>query len=545
MAVEANPREGDFAAPPANDSGPVPNVDATRGTADTRGMARSYKCPYCNRVQRAEPLPEEKVTVTCDACGGRFRIPAAQEKARVQTSIAAAQVRKELQAHVDASRSDDDKLRLKRIIDERRLGDYEILDELGRGGMGVVFKAFHRHLKRMVALKVILPDADDPETMLRRFKREAELHARLSHPNIVHVYDYGVIDGMHYFAMDFVTGTQLTKLIGSPEFQLAERLHVVTLVAEALEHAHGQGVVHRDVKPDNVIVDAGWNPHVVDFGIAKATDNSGMESITRQGLAVGTPHYMAPEQFRPKLGAVGPQSDVYAVGAVLYHILAGKTPFDSDTAHGVLIKAATQEAPPLVGLKTPSDELIDEDLAAIVKRCMTKELAKRYPSAKSLAADLRRYTAGLEVEANPLSGKARLRRQLKKNPGAVTLFGLTGALLLAIAVTLVVIGMIWSIRDGQLSSTLAGARTIVLSNCKGGCASAEQAIANVEAQLAVGSTSIVWITLVGIVVFGAALSAVAYKMMSQRLAETLPVTPAARPDEIGQTADEVASKTGL
>jgi serine/threonine protein kinase len=282
----------------------------------------------------------------------------------------------------------------------------------------------------------------------------------------------------------------------------------------------------------------------VDFGIAKATDNSGMESITRQGLAVGTPHYMAPEQFRPKLGPVGPQSDVYAVGAVLFHLLAGKTPFDADTAHQVLIKAATQDAPPLVGLKTPSDEVIDEDLAAIVKRSMTKELAKRYPSARAFAADLRRYTAGLEVEANPLSGKARLRRQLKKNPGAVTLFGLTGALLFAIAIALVAIGLIWSSRDSQLANSLFSARSVVLSTCKSAAAGADQALVNVQSELVAGSTSIVWITLVGILVFGAALSAVAYRMMSQRLAETLPSSPAARPDEIGQTADEVASKTG-
>ncbi len=498
---------------------------------------RSYKCPHCGEIQKAEPAADQKVSVTCAKCGGRFRIPAMQDKQRVLTSMASAAVREEVRAQAEAYRSEDDKQKLQRIIDERRLGDYDILDELGRGGMGVVFKAFHRHLKRIVALKVILPDADDAETLLKRFRREAELHARLSHANIVHVYDYGVIDGMHYFAMDFITGISLTKLIGSPELRLAQRVRIIEDVADALEHAHGQGVVHRDIKPDNVIVDAGWAPHVVDFGIAKATDSSGQENITRQGLAVGTPHYMAPEQFRPKLGAVGPQSDVYAVGAMLYHLVSGKTPFEAESAHQVLIKAATQEAAPLVGTKTPSDEVIDADLAAIIRLAMVKEPIKRYPASSDLRDDLRRWAAGEEVKANPLSGKQRLRRRLDKNAELVVLAGTAVAVFLAAVVALVSTALVVRGREVALEHDIVAARNALLS---GSPESAHGPLTAVQSELASGTSS-AWI---GLGVVGA-VTLIALALGWRRLSRKKPVgiEPTLRPDEIGETAVEVQSHT--
>jgi serine/threonine-protein kinase len=331
-------------------------------------------------------------------------------------------------------RSESQKARLERLLDERRLGDYDILDELGRGGMGVVFKAFHRHLKRMVALKVIIPNHEDEATLLKRFRREAELTARLSHPNIVHVYDYGIINGLQFFAMDFVTGTQLTTLIGSPEFSLRRRVSVLRQIANALEHAHGHGVIHRDIKPDNIIVDAGWNAHLVDFGIAKPTDQDGQENITRQGLAVGTPHYMAPEQFRPKLGEVGPLSDVYSLGAVGYHTLTGRTPFEADTAHGVLIKAATTDAAPLFGLPSVSGERLDQDIHAIITRAMRKASAERYSNSQGFQDDLQRWLDDEPVTARPLSTKERWSRLYKKHHKQIMRFIMTGAAGMSLAI---------------------------------------------------------------------------------------------------------------
>ncbi len=211
-------------------------------------------------------------------------------------------------------------------------------------------------------------------------------------------------------------------------------MDVTRQIAGALHHAHVNGVVHRDIKPDNIIVDAGWKAHLVDFGIAKPTDTSGMENLTRQGLAVGTPHYMAPEQFRPKLGKVGPRADVYSLGAVLYHALVGHPPYEAGSAHEVLIKAATQPSPKLEGEKTPSDQIIPGDLAAIVTRTLVKKPADRYESSESFATDLARFLEGREVSANPLSDGQKLRRVLRKNRAAV------GMSAMAFLVLLIIVG---------------------------------------------------------------------------------------------------------
>ncbi|MFT5431660.1 MAG: serine/threonine protein kinase [Myxococcota bacterium] len=425
----------------------------------TQPMPRNYRCPFCQEVQAADPQPDQKIFVLCATCGGRFQIGALKGPARRQTSHQQAKVREQVKRQADAQRSPDQQSKLDRIVAQKRLGDYDILDELGRGGMGVVFKAHHRHLKRMVALKVVLPDAEDQVMMLKRFKREAALHARLSHPSIVHVYDYGVIDTIHYFAMDFIAGVQLTKLIGSPEFKLEKRIAVMQEIADALDHAHQAGVVHRDIKPDNIIVDDGWRAHLVDFGIAKPTDTDGMENITRQGLAIGTPHYMAPEQFRKKIGEVGPKSDVYSVGGVLYHALAGRPPFEDDTPHGVLIKAATQTAAPLAGTRTPSDELIHSDLEAIVVRCLEKLPENRYESASQLASDLERHLLGEEVLARPLGGMERARRTLKRNRHTVGLFAMVASVLVVIIAAFLVTLLGMRSSNEQLGAAIGDAQT--------------------------------------------------------------------------------------
>ena len=458
-------------------------------------------------------------------------------------------VREQIARQAEAMRSESDKAKLDRIVRERRFGDYDILDELGRGGMGVVYKAFHRALKRMVALKIVLPDAGDQETMLKRFRREAELHARLSHPNIVHVYDSGCIDGVHYFAMDFATGTQLTKLVGSPEFTLARRVEVMRQVASALEHAHGHGVVHRDIKPDNVIVDAGWKAHVVDFGIAKPTDNTGMENITRQGLAIGTPHYMAPEQFRPKLGEVGPRSDVYSVGAVLFHTLVGHPPYEADTAHAVLIKAATQDPPQLAGEYTPSEEEIPEDLAAIVRRCLRKQPEKRYQSAQELADDLGRLNRGEEVRANPLSDGEKLKRKIRKNRHLLGLFAMVASVLAVIIVASVVTILVMDAQSDAIEESVRSSRREVDrarrlmddGESSDRLAKVSKELDTSDQRLA-ASRRVVFYTALGSAVMGVLFVILfGYFLVIRPLASRAP--PAASlevlPDEIGATADEV------
>ena len=440
-------------------------------------MSRRYRCPHCKAVEEAEPSIEKAVTVTCSACNGRFRVPAAKGPIRRRTSHKQQSISEERNRQVDLMRSDSDRARLDRIVEERRFGDYDILDELGRGGMGVVYKAFHRNLKRMVALKIILPEGvESDEALLKRFRRETELHARLDHPNIVYVYDSGDVDGIHYFAMDFITGTQLSKLIGSPEFKLHHRVGILQQVADALHHAHGHGVIHRDIKPDNVIVDAAWKANLVDFGIAKPTDMSGQENITRQGLAVGTPHYMAPEQFRPTLGAVGAHTDVYSVGAVLYHALVAHPPFEADSAHAVLIKAATQDAPSVVGNKTPSDEIVPPDLAAIVEKSMKKQVVERYSSAKALSDDLSRFQRGHEVEANPLSELQKIKRGVRRQGRAFGVWGTVSFILVVVlAAALAIINLTSSSSSTQdvaapiyaLSWVVAGGSLLLLTIATG------------------------------------------------------------------------------
>ena len=509
-------------------------------------MPRNYRCPHCRNVQSAEPDPSRKLTLTCSACGGRFKIPAAAGRARQKTSHQQASVREQLERQVDAMRTQDQTDKLNRIIAEKRLGDYDILDELGRGGMGVVFKAHHRHLKRMVALKVVLPNADDQETMLKRFKREAALHARLSHPNIVHVYDSGVIDGLHYFAMDFVTGTQLTALIGSPEFRLEQRVSVIQQIADALDHAHASGVVHRDIKPDNLIVDGGWRGHLVDFGIAKPTDSEGVENLTRQGLAVGTPHYMAPEQFRPKLGSVGPQSDVYALGAVLYHCLAGRPPFEADTAHGVLIKAATQDATALDNVKSPSDEVINADLAAIVRRCMAKAQTDRYENARAMADDLSRYLNGEEVAARPLSGKERTRRLLNRHRAVVGLFAMVASVLVIIIAAFVSTLLGLRTSNEELEGRVSAAKAQVVTMAETAdkpeiTALAESATTTLDgtSDILTSSRKRVLLTAVVASMTAAFLVLLFGYLLVLRPLMAKPEHAQVAPDDIGATADEV------
>jgi serine/threonine protein kinase len=503
-------------------------------------MARRYRCPHCAAIQMANPDPSGPTSVTCDSCGGRFRIPKAKGPVRRKTSMAQQAVKKQITAQADAMRSDGDKARLEKIVRERRLGDYDILNELGRGGMGVVYKAYHRPLKRIVALKLILPDTDDPETLLKRFEREAELHARLQHPNIVHVLDSGVVDHIHYFAMDFVVGTQLTKLIGSPEFTMARRVEMTRQIASALAHAHSNGVVHRDIKPDNIVIDAGWKAHLVDFGIAKPTDTTGMENLTRQGLAVGTPHYMAPEQFRPKLGEVGPRADIYSLGAVLFHTMAGHPPYEASTAHEVLIKAATQPTPKIEGTTTPSDETVTPDLAAILRRCLVKKPEDRYQTSHGLAEELSRFLAGKEVQARPLSGAEKLMRIVRKNRAAVGMSVMALMVLMIIIATLIVSMLFLRGQNDDIGNDLKSARSAVESLDESDHTDAVgKALGAAEAHLESGGLQVLITTvLASILAVLLVFAATWFLVIGPVIRASAPRNELA-PTEISTTADEV------
>lgn len=283
-----------------------------------------------------------------------------------------------------------------------QINEYQILETMGSGGMGTVYKAFHRRLHKIVALKV-LHRAE--EAALKRFQREMTLQARLSHPNICPVTDSGEFEGgRHYLVMDFIRGKPLARAFLDGEVTPVRACRVMAKIARALHYAHERGVLHRDVKPDNLLLDEAGEPHVVDFGIAR--ELSSETPVTAAGVAIGTPYYMAPEQIRCQTDRFGPWTDIWALGAVVFHLVAERPPFLGGTHLDTLRRAATE---PLPALTLPSGGLAPADLDAICRRAMAKEPADRYRTAAELADDLDAFADGEPISIRPRSHLARLR----------------------------------------------------------------------------------------------------------------------------------------
>lgn len=274
-----------------------------------------------------------------------------------------------------------------------RFGDYELLAELGRGGMGVVYRARQLSLHREVALKMILRGQLASPLELARFKAEAEAAARLNHPNIVPVYDVGQVDGRPYFTMKLIRGQTLSQKLAAGPLPARESARILALVSRAIQHAHKNGVWHRDLKPSNILLDQDQVPHVTDFGLAKQTDDAA--SLTRTGGIIGTPAYMAPEQAAGARGVVGPATDIYSLGAILYHLLTGRPPFQAASPVDTVLLLLEQEpVPPRVLNPTA-----DRDLELIALRCLQKPADLRYASAAALADDLEAYLKDEHISA--------------------------------------------------------------------------------------------------------------------------------------------------
>jgi serine/threonine protein kinase len=270
---------------------------------------------------------------------------------------------------------------------------YEILGELGRGGMGVVYKARHLKLDRIVALKMILAGAGAEEHDLARFRTEAEAVARLQHPNIVQIHEVGEVDGLPYFSLEFCEGGSLAAQLHGTPVPPREAARLVKILADAMQAAHQAGIVHRDLKPANVLLAAEGTPKITDFGLAKKLDESVAQ--TASGAVMGTPMYMAPEQARGEAKNVGPAADVYALGAVLYELLTGRPPFIAATPFDVILQVLSEEPlpPRLLQRKVP------HDLQAICLKCLEKDSKKRYLRAADLADDLASFLAGEPIRA--------------------------------------------------------------------------------------------------------------------------------------------------
>jgi serine/threonine protein kinase len=304
---------------------------------------------------------------------------------------------------------------------------YEILAELGRGGMGVVYQARQTALDRNVALKMILAGAHAGTEERRRFQAEAEAAARLQHANIVQVYEVGEAGGLHYFSLEFCPGGSLADRLRGEPLPSRDAARLTETLARAVQAAHAAGIVHRDLKPANVLLGADGTPKISDFGLAKRMD--GQPGQTASGALVGTPSYMAPEQAGGRSKDVGPATDVYALGAILYELLTGRPPFRAANPLDTLLLVVSEEPVPPSRLQPG----VARDLEAVALKCLEKDPARRYPTAHDLAEDLRRFGTGEPVRARPVSSLERGLRWARRHPAAAGLLAVSGLALLALA----------------------------------------------------------------------------------------------------------------
>jgi serine/threonine-protein kinase len=322
-----------------------------------------------------------------------------------------------------------------------QVAGYRVEGVLGHGGMGVVYRAWHLRLQRPVALKMLLAGAHARPAERERFLREAEAVAALRHPNIVPVYDAGEVDGRPYFTMELVEGGNLAQQIHRVPQPAGQAAALVATLAEAMHAAHQSGIVHRDLKPANILVAADGTPKVTDFGLARRLE--GNAGLTLSGLPMGTPSYMAPEQARADKRALGPATDVYALGAILYELLTGRPPFCAESGAATLQQVLADEPVPPARL----NPRVPRDLETICLKCLDKEPPRRYASARALADDLHRFDRGEPIAARPLGRLGRLARWARRRPVAAAAL-LVGTLLVA---TFVLGGAGWLIRERVLT----------------------------------------------------------------------------------------------
>jgi eukaryotic-like serine/threonine-protein kinase len=400
-------------------------------------MATLVSCPQGHRWDFRGVNPGERPQTVCPICGAapeglvddvtaQLFDPAPTQPA--QPAPPRARLTPSPPAHLPAS-------------GPQRLGGYEVMETLGRGGMGVVYKVFQPSLKRVVALKMILDTNADIQS-LSRFRTEAEAVAQLQHPNIVQIHEIGDHEGKPFLSLEYVEGGTLARRISRSLPMPLEAAQLVETLARAMHFAHERGIIHRDLKPSNVLLTKEGMPKISDFGLAKRTHrdpDSAAAAMTQTGEVLGTPSYMAPEQAGGLIRQIGPATDIYALGVILYEMLTGSPPFAAGSAVQVLHRVLYEEpvAPRQLQPRVP------RDLETICLTCMEKNPARRYASAQALADDLRAFLAGDPIRARPPTSWEHVGRWARRKP--------TIAVLVAVAGVAVVGALLGSWQDSALA----------------------------------------------------------------------------------------------
>ncbi|MBI2930553.1 MAG: protein kinase [Planctomycetes bacterium] len=385
------------------------------------------------RLAVARGLVTEEEVGDCLRAGSQAAVPMNLAQVMLLRGIATQQQIDSLVATLSAT-TDFPAAASARLGVGARFGRYEILAELGRGGMGAVYKTRDMMLDRVVALKVLSDRTIASDEDVHRFRRESKLAARIRHPHLVEIYEAGLIEGVPYFTMEFVEGrtlddilveesTSVGGLAGGLRLSREDKIRIMMKTAQAIHHVHRAGVIHRDVKPGNIIIDVCKEPHVMDFGLAREIRSGTM--LTSTGTAMGTPYYMAPEQAAGDVHNLDARTDVYALGAVLYHALTLKLPF-TEVSAAVVLRRVIEDDPIAPRQLDPT---IDLALEWIVGKAMAKGRRERYASAGELARDLERYLAGAPISARGPSLAGRARRWLVRHPTPATAMAVAGVLL--------------------------------------------------------------------------------------------------------------------
>src|SRR5438552_1562143 len=298
---------------------------------------------------------------------------------------------------------------------QMEFGDYELVEEIGRGGQGVVYRAHQKSLNRTVALKVIGLGHWATEAHLKRFRREAEAAASLEHPGIVPIHEVGEREGTCYFSMGFIEGDQLDAVVRREPMSVRRAAELIAKVARTVHYAHEHHILHRDIKPGNILLDQEGEPHLTDFGLARLVETE--STVTRTMEVLGTPSYMAPEQAVGNDAAITSATDVYGLGAVLYQLLTGHPPFAGGTTYET-IKLLLDTEPRDLRLWNPK---IDRDLSTICVKCLEKDPQRRYPSALALSEDLERWLKHEPIRARRSGVFTRGRKWVQRNPTSALL----------------------------------------------------------------------------------------------------------------------------